>query len=39
MKGEGFDEGFQSVPLNWTISSERRRGFLGLMKEMTGQPA
>jgi hypothetical protein len=36
MKGEGFDEGFQSVPVNWTISSDRKRGFFGLMKEMTG---
>jgi hypothetical protein len=36
MKGEGFDEGFQSVPVNWTISSDRKREFFGLMKEMTG---
>jgi hypothetical protein len=36
MKGEGFDEGFQSVPVNWGISSARKRAFFGLMKEMTG---
>lgn len=36
MKGEGFDEGYQSVPVNWTISSERKRGFFNLLKEMTG---
>jgi hypothetical protein len=36
MKGEGFDEGFQSVPVNWAISSERKRGFFGLTQEMTG---
>ena len=36
MKGEGFDEGFQSVPVNWTISSARKRGFFALTKEMTG---
>jgi hypothetical protein len=36
MKGEGFDEGFQSVPVNWSISSERKRGFFSLTKEMTG---
>lgn len=36
MKDEGFDEGYQSVPVNWGISSERKRGFFGLLKEMTG---
>jgi hypothetical protein len=36
MKGEGFDEGYQSVPVNWGISSERKRGFFRLLKEMTG---
>ena len=35
MKGEAFDEGFQSVPVNWTISSARKRGFFGLVREMT----
>lgn len=36
MKGEGFDEGYQSVPVNWGISSERKRGFFSLVKEVTG---
>ena len=36
MKGEGFDEGYQSVPVNWRISSARKRGFFALVKEMTG---
>ena len=36
MKGEGFDEGYQSVPVNWGLSSERKRGFFGLVKEMAG---
>ena len=36
MKGEGFDEGYQSVPVNWGISSARKRAFFGLVKEMTG---
>ena len=36
MKGEGFDDGYQSVPVNWGISSERKRGFFGLLQEMTG---
>ena len=26
MQGEGFDEGYQSVPVNWGISSERKTG-------------
>jgi hypothetical protein len=37
MKGEGFDEGYQSVPVNWGINSARKKGFFELMKEMTGE--
>jgi hypothetical protein len=37
MKGEGFEQGYQSVPVDWTISSERKKGFFGLLKEVTGQ--
>lgn len=36
MKDEGYDEGYQSVPVNWGISSERKRGFFQLAKEITG---
>ncbi len=36
MKDEGFDEGYQSVPVNWGISSDRKRGFFKLLSEMTG---
>jgi hypothetical protein len=36
MQGEGFDEGFQSVPVNWGISSARKRGFFQLLSEITG---
>lgn len=36
MKGEGFDEGYQSVPVNWGISSARKRAFFKLLAEMTG---
>ncbi len=36
MKGEGFDEGYQSMPVNWTTSSERKRGFFKLCAEITG---
>jgi hypothetical protein len=35
MKGEGFDEGYQSVPVNWGISSARKRGFFDLLRRMT----
>lgn len=35
MKDEGFDEGYQSVPVNWGISSARKRGFFKLLSEMT----
>jgi hypothetical protein len=36
MSGEAFDEGFQSVPVNWGISSPRKRGFFSLLKDVTG---
>ncbi len=36
MAGEGLDEGYQSVPVNWGLSSGRKRGFFSLLKEMTG---
>ena len=36
MAGEGYDEGYQNVPVNWSISSERKRGFFGLLAEITG---
>jgi len=39
MKGEGFDEGFQSVPVNWGLSSERKKGFFRLLAEITGSDA
>jgi hypothetical protein len=34
MKDEGFDEGYQSVPVNWEISSDRKRGFFNKVKEI-----
>lgn len=37
MKDEGFAEGFQSVPVDWSISSARKRGFFRLLSEITGQ--
>ncbi len=35
MQGEKFDDGYQSVPVNWGISSSRKRGFFGLLKDVT----
>jgi hypothetical protein len=39
MRGEGFDEGYQSVPVNWGALSPRKRGFFRLLGEITGAPA
>lgn len=36
MAGEGFDEGYQSVPVNWGISSDRKKAFFELVREITG---
>jgi hypothetical protein len=33
---EGFDEGYQSVPVNWQINSDRKRAFFNLTAEITG---
>lgn len=37
MKGEGFDQGYQSVPVNWRITSPRKRGFFELLSNLTGE--
>jgi hypothetical protein len=37
MKDEGFDEGYQSVPVNWGISSDRKRGFFQLLSRITAE--
>lgn len=33
-----FNEGFQSVPVNWQISSERKKAFFDLLAQITGYP-
>ena len=38
MAGEKFDDGYQSVPVNWGISSGRKRGFFRLLAQITGAP-
>jgi len=35
-KGESFDAGYQSVPVDWSIDSPRKRGFFKLLAEITG---
>lgn len=36
MKDEGFDDGYQSVPVNWEISSPRKKAFFDKLEEITG---
>lgn len=36
MSRERFEDGFQSLPVDWTISSKRKRAFFGLLREITG---
>lgn len=36
MDGEGYAQGYQSVPTDWGISSARKRGFFQLLAEVTG---
>ena len=35
-RDESFDEGYQSVPVNWGISSVRKRAFFDAVAEMSG---
>jgi hypothetical protein len=36
MKGEKFEDGYQTVPVDWGINSERKKGFFKKLKEITG---
>lgn len=36
MQGEGFADGYQSVPVDWGINSPRKKGFFKLLAEITG---
>jgi hypothetical protein len=36
MKNEGFEQGYQSVPVDWGINSERKRKFFEKLKQITG---
>jgi len=37
LKDETFAEGYQSVPIDWGINSERKTQFFKLLKEITGK--
>jgi hypothetical protein len=37
MKDEKFQDGYQSVPVDWGINSDRKKSFFGLLKKMTQQ--
>lgn len=36
MKDEGYEDGYQSTPVDWGINSPRKKGFFNLMKTITG---
>lgn len=36
MDREGYAEGFQSLPVDWSISTNRKKGFFNLLKQVTG---
>jgi hypothetical protein len=35
MKGESFEDGFQSIPADWSIGSPRKRAFFALLAQIT----
>jgi hypothetical protein len=37
MKDEGFESGYQSVPVDWGINSKRKKAFFSKLKEITGR--
>jgi hypothetical protein len=37
MQGEKFEDGYQSVPVDWSISSPRKRDFFGKLREIAGE--
>lgn len=37
MEGEGYEEGYQSVPVDWGINSQRKKAFFTRLKEITGK--
>lgn len=37
MEGEGFESGYQSVPVDWGIRSERKKQFFQKLREISGR--
>lgn len=37
-KDEPFETGYQSMPASWSIDTDRKRSFFGLLKTITGLP-
>jgi hypothetical protein len=37
LQGEGYNDGYQSMPANWGISSDRKKGFFNLLSDITGE--
>ncbi len=35
-EGESFEEGYQSVPVDWGINSDRKKAFFNALKKITG---
>jgi len=35
-EGEAFEEGFQSIPVDWSVNSERKKAFFNKVKDITG---
>ena len=35
-QGEGYEDGFQSVPVDWSINSDRKNSFFNKLAEITG---
>jgi hypothetical protein len=38
-KGEPLEDGYQSPPVNWGLSSPRKRAFFSYLSEITGPKA
>lgn len=39
LEGEAFEEGYQSVPVDWSVGTERKRGFFAALKALSEQTA
>jgi hypothetical protein len=37
-QNEGFEQGYQSVPVDWRSNSDRKRGFFKRLRQVSGRP-